>query len=929
MGPGAHASLTPSDAYMQNAAERITPRLSSPSVDRKIPDIHTGVPAAGGSSPPHPSSNKKPKQTNTRNLSKQYLRILRLWVENVHLTSRSKSVYSNRFPNLPRDIVQRGGRTNNGSRKMHEVFPINGRESKSTTSQIVVSDSIFPLIVEVTDGLETALKGLDMQLLRYACPRPPINATRIAFNNKEIDLIIKSVARIKGLMKTMLLINNQEDMKRMMSYKIMRRTMMSIHSIKRHIAPAPKTRTNSSSGNSKQSQRDLLSTHVTKSTEPRSITWLVKMIKSGHFFAMGRAVDYLEILSNLTLDDFILNPANKNPSQVGHCQQDFLAIRDELFKYVGNLRELIPAVASLPDREIERASVTKIMQRTLDYTVRKPFGVTVILLDLVFHILLLFGWRLLVMEQAKLAKGTLNTTDKLWSEFLILLCFLGIGYFLFRTLAEMISMLSIGERSFRRHFLTFGSVFDLLTNIMAFVGVLMIRNGIGSIEEHSRQYFTFCAFTTFLLWFQFVRIMKVLNRRLATFVLAINQILRDVFLFFLIILVGIIGFGDTFFTILEANIDACPENFFNRVENTTVANYENEIENPFCSENHFLSYVSIYRIMLGDLQFELFEDSIITIILFIFLTFFGIVIFINMLITLVDESYEKATLHIDRLFGRARVLMASTIISLEELLQPFPLDKKPCTFSSASFSRLIMRLLCIALMSLSGFVIIKFWHELEDAETSKAGTSLSLVFLVIPGFLTLGVFFSYFVTGWANARPSNAVMSLLQRNIVTSWLIFAPILFVSRRVLGTSEPSSSSSERWGGRLSHIDRSIKKAVARSTKDLNKSISDISKRLAQLEQNTRTKTNAAESSRNIDVISQDGSQDRSVEYSMIESTLKELDSKRQEEMEELEKKLIGAISNMLGDGQRSVAYTATDSGDNAKDYSSDDSSGNELL
>jgi negative regulator of replication initiation len=396
-------------------------------------------------------------------------------------------------------------------------------------------------------------------------------------------------------------------------------------------------------------------------------------------------------------------------------------------------------------------------------------------------------------------------------------------------------------------------------------------------------------------------------------------------------LVGIIGFGDTFFTILEANIDSCPENFFNRVENNTVANYENEIDNPFCSENHFLSYLSIYRIMLGDLQFELFEDSIITIILFILLTFFGIVIFINMLITLVDESYEKATLHIDRLFGRSRVLMASTIISLEELLQPFPFDKKPCSFSSGTLLRFIMRLLCIALMSVSGFVIIRFWRELEDVNhpTSKVGSSLSLAFLVVPGFLTLGVFFTYFVTGWANARPSNSVLSLIQRNIVTDWLIFAPILFVSRRVLGTSEPSSSSSEQWGGRLSHIDRSIKKAVARSTKELNKSISDISKRLAQLEQNTRTKMNIPESSRNIDVSSQDGSLDRSVEYSMIESTLKELDSKRQEEMEELEKKLIGAISNLLGEGQRSVAYTATDSGGNTKDYSSDDSSGIELL
>ena len=56
--------------------------------------------------------------------------------------------------------------------------------------------------------------------------------------------------------------------------------------------------------------------------------------------------------------------------------------------------------------------------------------------------------------------------------------------------------------------------------------------------------------------------------------------------------------------------------------------------------------------------------------LFIIFTVFGVVILLNVLIAVISDSYEKATMSSSLLFGRARVLYVAQNEALERFLQP-------------------------------------------------------------------------------------------------------------------------------------------------------------------------------------------------------------------------------------------------------------------
>ena len=59
-----------------------------------------------------------------------------------------------------------------------------------------------------------------------------------------------------------------------------------------------------------------------------------------------------------------------------------------------------------------------------------------------------------------------------------------------------------------------------------------------------------------------------------------------------------------------------------------------------------------------------------TTVLFIIFTVFGVVILLNVLIAVISDSYEKATMSGNLLFGRARVLYVAQNEALEHFLQP-------------------------------------------------------------------------------------------------------------------------------------------------------------------------------------------------------------------------------------------------------------------
>jgi hypothetical protein len=69
-----------------------------------------------------------------------------------------------------------------------------------------------------------------------------------------------------------------------------------------------------------------------------------------------------------------------------------------------------------------------------------------------------------------------------------------------------------------------------------------------------------------------------------------------------------------------------------------------------------------------------------TLVLFVIFTVIGVIILLNVLIAVISDSYEKATMSGSLLFGRARVFYVAQNEALEGILKPRP--KKPISYSS-------------------------------------------------------------------------------------------------------------------------------------------------------------------------------------------------------------------------------------------------------
>merc|ERR1712032_1108493 len=135
------------------------------------------------------------------------------------------------------------------------------------------------------------------------------------------------------------------------------------------------------------------------------------------------------------------------------------------------------------------------------------------------------------------------------------------------------------------------------------------------------------ALTQALLCVRVLGFMKMINMRLATSVLAIMQILIDIFSFLSVLIVFLLGFAQIFTTFDLFKVG---------------------------DMNFWKNFRRTYYILLGE--FEMTNVTIDGKFAFFFVfTFFVIIILLNVLIAIVGDSYEKSLIHSEKLFGRARV----------------------------------------------------------------------------------------------------------------------------------------------------------------------------------------------------------------------------------------------------------------------------------
>jgi hypothetical protein len=120
----------------------------------------------------------------------------------------------------------------------------------------------------------------------------------------------------------------------------------------------------------------------------------------------------------------------------------------------------------------------------------------------------------------------------------------------------------------------------------------------------------------------------------------------------------IFGFGDMLFAVYAV--------YRNR-KDLDVCHKENM--SPFCSSNRSDGYIVVYELFVGSVNSDDFNANFLSMVLFVAVTFFGVIILLNMLIALVNKSYEKSLLSSNKLFGKTRVALVAKNILLEEMFR--------------------------------------------------------------------------------------------------------------------------------------------------------------------------------------------------------------------------------------------------------------------
>ena len=225
---------------------------------------------------------------------------------------------------------------------------------------------------------------------------------------------------------------------------------------------------------------------------------------------------------------------------------------------ISQLPDFVPSLLSLGDRQIEDAATTQVVQKVLDLLISRPFVVTVVFCDAFFLAILIGGYRGAV-------SGLLLGDSPAAVLRYIYMANVGIFYFVIRETGKAISLCMITRRA-RVYFLSFWNLGDLLTTILALTSLIIIRSTMESPNFVLIR--NLCAVTTGLLWIRVLSFLKGINMMLATFVLAILQITRDILWFCVILFTFVVSFAQMFFTLLapptcrEGNSDTkeCTQN---------------------------------------------------------------------------------------------------------------------------------------------------------------------------------------------------------------------------------------------------------------------------------------------------------------------------------------------------------------------------------
>lgn len=534
-----------------------------------------------------------------------FVDILGRWTEKIHLAAghgsekQGASSESTSLKRRPAYFPLFGGQTKKNDRRAFSSF-IQDRERLM----------YLPSSVEIPEHARWAVKMLSILIDRY-----PEQAR---------ELILTNVANVPLLMKSVLLIQDPDQLSELFDSTLVK--------------------------------------HITMDKRTVNV-WLCSMFVCGDAEIKMRAVAFIKQLSNMTLKD--LAGSSHSPDRFSEDEKTrFLTLQSDAFNQVYYIQGIIPAILELGEDILERLATTRLAVYLTDRTIRKQNVFFVLICDFFYALFLLTGYRI-NLELVLYHQNTLPNDEDPFVFYRDSYVSTATGaiavYFLFKEGVTLLSLYLTSRKLAKRHCMSISNMINVAAVAMLLSYGDLYDEYIGDAES-DQDYSGFAAsLTIILLWLKLMGHFKVLNAPFSLFLYTVNEVTKAATWFLAFMGAVLVMFADAARTTAVATGECVNQNSISG-QDTTAYN--------FCSDSLFRVPAVMFAVLAGDVSLEYFESSQVMVLVFVFFAFFSIIILTNVLIAIVIDSYERSKIRSMEIFGRNRIEYAAQLVARKQFLNP-------------------------------------------------------------------------------------------------------------------------------------------------------------------------------------------------------------------------------------------------------------------
>ena len=185
------------------------------------------------------------------------------------------------------------------------------------------------------------------------------------------------------------------------------------------------------------------------------------------------------------------------------------------------------------------------------------------------------------------------------------------------------------------------------------------------------------------MWLKFLGLIKAISPQIATFVLMLTTIFRDMRSFMAVLGFVMLGFGQAIFMLIAGNDNGAYDCEYDDEVVCGIGEYETiENESKFATVTSTLQ--TLYMMMLGDFNPEHFNGDYLPLALGFLFMFIVVIIMLNVLIAIVSDSYDAAMSKSDELFWRAKFELITEVSTTFENLYIWIEPKQLAVIRAAS-----------------------------------------------------------------------------------------------------------------------------------------------------------------------------------------------------------------------------------------------------